>query len=566
MKKSTPITTRIKHSMSGSPLHQNGEDKVVDASGKDASKSNDPVSLGPMVVNDEQGFIYDASDEVTAGTEGTPATPPKVVEKKLPSYEEAYKNVDKDKYPTIEAFVEASEEFKKNNPEKFKEMSTTTVAGTEGTEGTEGKRTTDYKPKVTEGQEASKVDTFLPWEARWANRTQNVARRGEIKRGKRAVKALERAAEQNLVDTDSESYKSSLKQAKLLASGAGNISLGGAGVQGGAGEIQGTERFDAILSQGMQANPVTSTETEFMRDLKKEQKGGQQIKGTGQMTKAEYEAGGKVKSTPKTSAAVQDESSKAGELPSLSTTILTANQSRFDRDGDPSAEPIPDFKRDKVQTTSVKPKPIPNLTGNIQSPDLIKINRPERPSSSDMFGGLSTVELTDLSEALQDQKNQATNEANQFIPGSIQANTGTGNRSDMAEVEVTGPKPSVLNADNEGVADGTPYAEVNESVVTGDVDGTPTAEENKSIIANPLKMKKGYKMNRSHSPRMMYNNGPIRKMHSPINKLTDLSGDGEITQKDVLIGRGVLNRDGSPATLKKSTTAFKMKGFGNKNK
>ena len=33
---------------------------------------------------------------------------------------------------------------------------------------------------------------------------------------------------------------------------------------------------------------------------------------------------------------------------------------------------------------------------------------------------------------------------------------------------------------------------------------------------------------------------------TPINKLEDLSGDGKITQKDVLIGRGVIDADGSP--------------------
>jgi len=31
---------------------------------------------------------------------------------------------------------------------------------------------------------------------------------------------------------------------------------------------------------------------------------------------------------------------------------------------------------------------------------------------------------------------------------------------------------------------------------------------------------------------------------SPINKLEDLSGDGKVTQKDVLIGRGVIDADG----------------------
>lgn len=32
--------------------------------------------------------------------------------------------------------------------------------------------------------------------------------------------------------------------------------------------------------------------------------------------------------------------------------------------------------------------------------------------------------------------------------------------------------------------------------------------------------------------------------------MEDLSGDGKVTKKDVLIGRGVIEKDGSPAKLK----------------
>jgi hypothetical protein len=38
-------------------------------------------------------------------------------------------------------------------------------------------------------------------------------------------------------------------------------------------------------------------------------------------------------------------------------------------------------------------------------------------------------------------------------------------------------------------------------------------------------------------------------MNSPF-KMEDLSGDGKITKKDVLIGRGVIKKDGSPLKLK----------------
>ena len=48
---------------------------------------------------------------------------------------------------------------------------------------------------------------------------------------------------------------------------------------------------------------------------------------------------------------------------------------------------------------------------------------------------------------------------------------------------------------------------------------------------------------------------------TPINKLEDLSGDGKITQKDVLIGRGVIDADGSPknyGTEKKTPLEFNV--------
>ena len=39
----------------------------------------------------------------------------------------------------------------------------------------------------------------------------------------------------------------------------------------------------------------------------------------------------------------------------------------------------------------------------------------------------------------------------------------------------------------------------------------------------------------------MYNTATPVKRYSPIAKLKDLSGDGKVTQKDVLIGRGVID-------------------------
>jgi hypothetical protein len=52
--------------------------------------------------------------------------------------------------------------------------------------------------------------------------------------------------------------------------------------------------------------------------------------------------------------------------------------------------------------------------------------------------------------------------------------------------------------------------------------------------------------------------------NSPMKKLSDLSGDGKITKKDVLIGRGVIGKDGSPAKYGNKKSPYKMGGYGNK--
>lgn len=52
---------------------------------------------------------------------------------------------------------------------------------------------------------------------------------------------------------------------------------------------------------------------------------------------------------------------------------------------------------------------------------------------------------------------------------------------------------------------------------------------------------------------------------APLKKLSDLSGDGKITKKDVLIGRGVISKDGSPAKYGNKKSPYKMKGYGNKS-
>jgi len=523
--KSRPITSRSK----GTPLHK---------------EQVGPEKLGKMNVVDAQGNLLSADDDVKI-TKGTDAVP-EVRRTKL------YSDLPPEKRAGAMAYNEKV--YGTHNPTKEGKADNTIVVqeGKPATEGS-GERTTSYEPKLTEGREADKVDTFLPWERRFAQRTQRGAVRDEIKRGKKGMRQLDKALKAGVITQ--EQYDKDYAEASKLAFGQGTIAKG---------QYTNTAGMDAILSQGYQANPAVSTQTDMLRKPQGEQKAGQPVKADGseQMTKEEYEAGGKGKSTPKTSKAVQDASSKAGasvsELPNLSTTILSANQTRFDRDGDPEAEEIPDFKREPEDAVSVKPKPY--KPGEPKGAELVQINKPDtRPSSSDMFGGLSTVELADLSEALTDQQNQAANEANEFTGESVQANTGTGNRSDMVSFEPTAREKAEKTIEdrtidkNRPLSDGTPYAPVNESVVTGLVDGTPYLEADQSLVSNPL-FKKGYKMNRSHSPSMMYSkNAPTRKMGSPLNKLTDLSGDGKVTQ----------NRDSGPTKMKKST-AFKMKGYGKK--
>ena len=54
------------------------------------------------------------------------------------------------------------------------------------------------------------------------------------------------------------------------------------------------------------------------------------------------------------------------------------------------------------------------------------------------------------------------------------------------------------------------------------------------------------------------------KRYSPITKLKDLSGDGKVTQKDVLIGRGVIDEEGSPMNRKNKFCGGMSKPYGKK--
>lgn len=495
--KSRPITSKSK----GSPLNKYGP-------------SMDPDTLGPMNVYNADGKLVKANDGATSGTEGNDAKPPKVVQNKLPSYSEAYKGVDKEKYPTLKSFVDAAETFKEKNPEKFKDMSTTVIPGSPGTAGTDGERTTQYEPVLTEARDADEVDVFLPWERRFAQRTQRGAVKDEKKRGKRGMRDLDKALKAGAITQ--EQYNKDYAQAQKLAFGQGNIAKA---------QYTNTGSMDAIASQGYQANPSVRTSTDMMRDPKAAQQGGQPVDADDSVTMSQedYENYGK----PKTSASVRDASSKAGASVSAPKTS--------------------DASIIKVDGTS---------------------------SSADMFKGLESEDYGLMSDGpstrTPSQPSTKTEQESSSKPSGPIGGKGV-ETDDLSDI---------TNAD-EMFSDGV-IVEPNEVDLASDMLEADLASDRTAF------MKKGYKMNRSHSPAMMYNkNSPTRKMGSPLNKFEDLSGDGKVTQKDILIGKGVLDREGSPlnkfandaqrkavwasknekaAAPKYKDTAFKMKGFGSKNK
>ena len=289
-----------------------------------------PPTLGEQDVRDASGNLLRANDAATAGTEGTPSTT-QTVNKPLPSYKEAYKGVDKEKYPTLQSFIDAAENFKKEKPEQFKSMSTETKV-TPGTPGTDGDRTTEYKPVLTEERKADKVDTFLPWERRWAQRTQRGAVRDEKKRGRKAQRDLQKALDQGFYSEGNgnmDEYKERLADANERALGQGPIATA---------QYQNDNAMASIASQGYQANPAVSTQTDYMRKPQAGQKAGQPVKASGnEMTQDDYENYGKDKSSdpvksdkPVTSEkSTQGESKTSSELPELSTADLSVQSRLF---------------------------------------------------------------------------------------------------------------------------------------------------------------------------------------------------------------------------------------------
>jgi hypothetical protein len=108
---------------------------------------------------------------------------------------------------------------------------------------------------------------------------------------------------------------------------------------------------------------------------------------------------------------------------------------------------------------------------------LAPISAPKPSAGSNFAGtGMSKSELGDLSEALTDQKNAGVREANKFTAGSIQANTGTADRSSY-------------NRTSPGLSDGTPTRKDSDRSV---ISAAQMRYESNVGIKKSTPMKKGY--------------------------------------------------------------------------
>jgi len=108
---------------------------------------------------------------------------------------------------------------------------------------------------------------------------------------------------------------------------------------------------------------------------------------------------------------------------------------------------------------------------------LAPISAPKPSAGSNFAGtGMSKSELGDLSEALTDRKNAGVREANKFTAGSIQANTGTADRSSY-------------NRTSPGLSDGTPTREDSDRSV---ISAAQMRYESNVGVKKSAPMKKGY--------------------------------------------------------------------------
>ncbi|MEE4247497.1 MAG: hypothetical protein V2I33_18975, partial [Kangiellaceae bacterium] len=106
-------------------------------------------------------------------------------------------------------------------------------------------------------------------------------------------------------------------------------------------------------------------------------------------------------------------------------------------------------------------------------------------------------------------------------------------------------------------APGSDLPKMNESYGQN-IEDVVSAEADAMLTEDMQNSRSAFKMRRTHNSRMMYGESPA--------KMKDLSGDGKVTRKDVLIGRGLLSKDGSPAKMwgpSKKASAGKTTGAQN---
>ena len=122
--------------------------------------------LGKKKVVDADGNVLSADDS----GKKTPGSPP------VPEVRKTvlYSDLPEDQRQAAREYN--MKKFGTHNPtaEGKADNTVVTQAAQPATEGSFD-RETEYKPELTEGRDADKVDTFYPWEARFARRTQRAA-------------------------------------------------------------------------------------------------------------------------------------------------------------------------------------------------------------------------------------------------------------------------------------------------------------------------------------------------------------------------------------------------------
>lgn len=485
---SKPITHRSK----STPLKANGEEL-----------------LGKKKVVDANGNVLSADDSGKR-TPGSPAVP------------EARKTVLYSDLPEDQRQAAREYNMKKygtHNPtaEGKADNTVVTQAAQPATEGSFD-RETEYKPELTEGRDADKVDTFYPWEARFARRTQRASVRDEKRRGRQAERNLNRALNKGVIDQDE--YDAEIGNAQRMRYGQGNIAQRQIGIDGG---IEGTEGFDAITSQGYQANRRNTLRTDMNRRPQGEQKAGMPVKadGTEDMSQGEYEAGGKqtkVSVAPKTSPRIQAESKGAETLAKVDMT-KPADAMREAQDFD---------LRDLGGVDAKAPM-------GSEAP-----SKPQKSSSTEMF---NTNEQAD--EIFGDGV---------VVRDSRGVVGGKGIDSDpMAGIEAPGSDLPKINES---------YGENIEDVISAEADAMLTEDMENSRSA--------FKMRRTHKSRMMYGESPA-KMWGPSKKASAGKTTGAQNIDNNTPGRPVtqnVTRSAKGIVTGKlnQSSGFKMKGFGNGKK